>query len=114
MKIEDDFRAEQLGRERAEDQDVRHVVDMYEVEALSHRTRGEDKEGGCNERRVLREIRHGSATVPLERKPEDVNAPEDLTGRFLSRFPQANELDVHAFANQCLSGSSRPHIGGIV
>src|SRR5262245_1755732 len=87
---------------------------MYEVEAISERPRREDEKRRSNERRILSQICHRSATVSLERKPQDLNPVEDLTRRFLGRFPQADELDMHALRDQRLSGPPRPHVGGIV
>src|SRR5262249_13022289 len=105
MKIQDDLGAEEFGNSGAEDQEVRHVVDVDEIEAPGQRTHGEQEERDQEERRVLKTIPDRSAAVASKWEPLDVDPVEGFSRAFLRGFPEADELDLHAFVDK---GFGRP------
>jgi hypothetical protein len=112
VQIQDDLRAERFGDQRAEDEQVRHIVDMDERVAPSQRTKSEKKERAEDECGILEEIGRGSAAAPLERQPQDVDSVECLSRGFVCGCLETDELDVHAFVDERFGRAPWPWVGG--
>jgi hypothetical protein len=83
MKVEKDLRAEDLWRQCAEDEQVRHVVDMDEIKAAGQRAKSQEEKRAENERGILNDIGRGPAAVTPEGKAENVHSVESVTRRFV-------------------------------
>ena len=87
---------------------------MDEVEAPGQRTQSEQEERAQEEHRVLKKIRSRSAAVASEWQPPDIHPVERLSRGFVPGFPEAYELDVHAFIDEDFGRPTRSIIRGVI
>ena len=104
MEIENHLRAEKPGDQPGQHEKVRHVVHVDKVITLGKRTPHDD--GGGREKKcdVLVEVPPDAAAATRNRDAADGNAVE-LFAPGVPVFPQADQLDGHAFPGERLRGT---------
>ena len=114
VEVENHLGSECLGDQRAQDEDVGHVVHVDKVVAPGQRAHGEDARASQDKGHVLKHIAEGAGAAALERNTEDIHAAEGLGLRIPLAALEADDVDVHPLVTKRLCGSTRSGIHEVV